>query len=129
MKVSGTTRWITISYTGSSLYSLIADGQHRQTNVGKSTWRSLLPQSSLQANCNKEGLNVRPDQGSSPNLSQARLGIISNEQNDCNSPDNFIGFGTMFKDRKLANSAGNFACCGSDNGDMNIRVMGYILAR
>jgi hypothetical protein len=53
MKVSGTTRWITISYSGSSLYSVIADGQYRQTNVGKSTWRKLLPQSSMQANCNK----------------------------------------------------------------------------
>ena len=53
MKVSGVTRWITISYSGSSLYSLIADGQYRRTSVGKSTWRSLLSRSSLQRNCNK----------------------------------------------------------------------------
>ena len=53
MKVSGVTRWITISYNGSSLYSLIADGQYRKTSVGKSTWRSLLPRSSMQSNCNK----------------------------------------------------------------------------
>ena len=53
MKVSGTTKWITINYSGSSLYSLIADGQYRRTNVGKSTWRSLLSRSSMQSNCNK----------------------------------------------------------------------------
>ena len=53
MKVEGTTRWITFSYTASSLYSLIADGQYRETSIGKSKWRSLLPRSSLQRNCNK----------------------------------------------------------------------------
>ena len=53
MKVSGTTKWITISYSGSSLYSLIANGQYRSTSVGKSIWRSLLSRSFLQSNCNK----------------------------------------------------------------------------
>ena len=53
MKVSGITKWITIRYSGSSLYSLIADGQYRSTSVGKGTWRSLLSRSSLQNNCNK----------------------------------------------------------------------------
>ena len=53
MKVDGTTRWITFSYTASSLYSLIADEQYRSTSIGKSKWRSLLPRSSLQRNCNK----------------------------------------------------------------------------
>ena len=53
MKVDGTTRWIIFSYTASSLYSLIADGQYRGTSIGKSKWRSLLPRSSLQRNCNK----------------------------------------------------------------------------
>ena len=53
MKVDGTIRWITFSYTASSLYSLIADGQYRRTSIGKSKWRSLVPRSSLQRNCNK----------------------------------------------------------------------------
>ena len=53
MKVDGTIRWITYSYIASSLYSLIADGQYRGTSIGKSTWRSLLPRSSLQRNCNR----------------------------------------------------------------------------
>ena len=53
MKVDGTTRWITFSYTASSLYSLIADGKYRSTSIGKTKWRSLLPRSSLQRNCNK----------------------------------------------------------------------------
>ena len=58
MKVGGSTRWITFSYKASSLYSLIADGQYRKTTIGESTWRSLLPKSSLQRNCNKVSINI-----------------------------------------------------------------------
>ena len=53
MKVAGTIRWITYSYNASSLYSLIADGQYRRTSIGETKWRSLLPRSSLQRNCNR----------------------------------------------------------------------------
>ena len=53
MKVGGTTRWITFGYRASSLYSLIADGKYRETSIGKTKWRSLLPTSSMQSNCNK----------------------------------------------------------------------------
>ncbi|XP_062511037.1 uncharacterized protein LOC134186951 isoform X2 [Corticium candelabrum] len=53
-KVNGTIRWITFSYSASSLHSLIADGQYRSTSIGKTTWRSLLPNSSLQTDCNRD---------------------------------------------------------------------------
>ena len=53
MKVDGTTKWITINQAATSLFSLIADGQHRSTSIGKDKWRSLLPRTSMQSNCNK----------------------------------------------------------------------------
>ena len=53
MKVDGTAKWITFSYTVSSLYSLIADGQYRSMSLDESKWRSLLPTSSFQSHCNK----------------------------------------------------------------------------
>ena len=53
MKVHGTMRWITFSYSASSLYSLIADGNYRGTSIGENKWRSLLPTSSLQQHCNR----------------------------------------------------------------------------
>ena len=53
MKIGTTTRWIVISLKARSLYSLIADGQYRRTSIGRNTWRSLLPRTTLQANCNK----------------------------------------------------------------------------
>ena len=53
MKIAGATRWITISYNAPSLYSVLVDGRYRATNIGKRRWRSLLPESSMQTNCNK----------------------------------------------------------------------------
>ena len=53
MKVEGATRWVNIHQSAASLYSLIADGQYRSTSIGKALWRSLLPSTSLQFNCNK----------------------------------------------------------------------------
>ena len=32
-------------------------------------------------------------------------------------------------DSLARNSVGNFACCLPDNGDVNIKVVGYIMAR
>lgn len=47
------TRWITVRYNASSLYSVIADGQYRPLDVGRTAWKSLIAGSSLQVNCNK----------------------------------------------------------------------------
>ena len=42
-----------------SLSSLIAYGKYRATSLGRNAWRKLIgSQSSLQANCNKEGFNA-----------------------------------------------------------------------
>ena len=57
----------------------------------------------------------------------ARIGIISNDQNDCESPDSRIGYG-MGGGPDESNTCGN-AANGSfspDNGEKNIKAMGYI---
>ena len=61
---------------------------------------------------------------------RARIGILSNEQNDCNSCDSRIGFGTGGQP-DYSNSCGNAAThlWGSDNGGKNIKTMGYILVQ
>ena len=59
---------------------------------------------------------------------RARIGILSNEQNDCNSCDSRIGFGTGGKP-DYSNSCGNVAAHQADNGDKNIKTMGYILVQ
>ena len=106
------------------MYSLIADGRYRSTSLGRDTWMSLIgSEASLQKNCNKEGFNAV---GDNSGQSKARIGIISNQQNDCASCDSRIGFGTGGNPDKT-NSCGNEAKHSPDNGDKHIKTMGYIL--
>ena len=81
------TNWILLNYTAASLYSVIAGGDYGETNAGRAAWISLVNGSSLQSNCNKEGFNARCSHESS------RLGILSNNENNCVSCNSFIGFG------------------------------------
>ena len=120
-------------YPASSLYSLIADGNYRQTNLGRDTWKGLISGSSLQHNCNKEGFNARIAPHSKYDWPRARIGMIANNEKDCNTPDSFLGLGTysynVCHNKQPQNAAGNLAQCGADNGDNNIKTMGYILVR
>ena len=89
-------------------------------------WKTLIgSQASLQSFCNKEGFNVL---SVNHQQSKARIGIISNQQNECNSCDSRIGFGTggLHDD---SNSCGNEATHSPDNGDKHIKTMGYILVK
>ena len=68
--------------------SLIADGQYRNTSLGRDTWKSLIgSEASLQYNCNKEGFNAV---SSGIRGSKARIGIISNDRYNCTSCDSRI---------------------------------------
>ncbi|KAL9953464.1 hypothetical protein ACROYT_G040886 [Oculina patagonica] len=112
MKIPGeaTTNFIVINQAADSLYSLIADGQHRPTSLGHDTWKTLLAsQNRLQRNCNREGFNAHV----TVNL-KARIGIYGNNEDDCNTCDSFVGFGAYFYS--------DYPC-----GDRLMKVMGYIL--
>lgn len=85
--------------------------------------------------CNflQEGFNVK-SVGTAHNAwvmfsARARLGIIANNENECNTPDSFLGFGTSYPVQSITNSAGNYASAYPDNGHRNIKAMGYIMAR
>ena len=125
MKIGRQINFIVINKQANSLYSLIADGEYRTTSLGRNKWKKLIgSHASLQRNCNKEGFNavVRSS------YSKARIGILGNDQNDCNSCDSRIGFGTGgYPDN--SNTCGNVAKHAADNGDKNIKVMGYILVQ
>ena len=126
MKIDQEIKFIVINMTASSLYSLIADGQYRRTSLGRDTWKSLIgSDASLQKNCNKEGFNAA---SSEKEKSKARIGIISNNGDNCNSCNSRIGFGTG-GDPDKANSCGNEANDSPDNGLKHIKAMGYILVQ
>lgn len=127
----GVTRWIVVSFNASSLYDIIADGNHRETRIGKGKWRTLLPDgvSSLQESCNLEGFNAAVKRR---RFARARLGVIANElsSNDCLTPDSMLGFGAAYESRSSVATTGNFATTHDpDNGAVNIKVIGYIMAR
>lgn len=118
-----------INRTADSLFSLIADGQYRNTTLGRETWKSLLgSEGSLQLNCNMEGFNVF---GVSCGA-KARIGIIANNEIGCGyCPDSTIGFG-IGGDLAFSNSTcGNAAAYGqdADNGGRDLKAMGYILVQ
>ena len=126
MKYGQQIRFIVIEKPADSLYSLIADGQHRATSLSREKWKSLIgPEGSLQPNCNTQGFNAV---GTQSGFSQARIGIIGNEQNDCYSCDSRIGFGTGGSPDD-SNTCGNEALHSSDNGDRHIEAMGFILVQ
>ena len=118
--------FIAINKSASSLYSLIADGKYRATSLGRNTWKKLIgSRASLQRNCNKEGFNAV---GENHSHSKARIGYIANQENDCRTCDSRIGFGTGgYHDD--SNTCGNQATHNPDNGNKNIRAMGYILVQ
>ena len=126
MKTGQEIKFFVINKNADSLYSLIADGQYRATSLGRGVWKTLIgSQGSLQSNCNWEGFNAVADNDVN---SKARIGLISNNENDCSSCDSRIGFGTGGHPADT-NTCGNAATIVTDNGDKNIKVMGYILIR
>ena len=138
MKVKNVQNWITIPYNATSFFDLISDGVYKNVNTGKKTWQSLINGSSLQSNCNKKGFNVVSPEADFGSSLKVRLGILANNQNDCNSCDSCIGFGITARgcntnglvdpiiDRNT--TCGNLAIC-SKLGNMDIPAFGYILVQ
>ena len=126
MKIDQELNFIVINKTAKSLYSLIADGQYRNTTLGRDTWMKLIgPMASLQRKCNKEGFNAV---SASKAHSKARIGIISNQQNNCRSCDTRIGFGAGGRIDD-SNTCGNEGKHSLNNEDKHIKAMGYILVQ
>lgn len=130
MKKSNAVIWHQLSVSSSSLQELFAAETYLATRVGKNGWKEMVQGASLQRYCDQEGVNIATTRG----IKFARIGIISNNENECESPDSYIGFGLNPKQgcaRSLPSIVcGNYATCGSDNGDGKaIATMGYILVK
>ena len=127
MKIGSQKRFTLINKQASSFHSLIAQGQYHATSLGRNTWKWLIgSQSSMQHSCNKEGFNVAAGEN---NEQKIRIGIFANQEDDCATPDSKIGFG--MGGSSSTNTCGNVANgkFSPDNGDKNIRAIGYILVQ
>ena len=128
MMIDQQIRFIVINKQASSLYSLIADGQYRATQLGRDTWKSLIgSQASLQQNCGREGFNVVSDNS---NHGRARIGILGDNEDNCEYTDSRVGFGGGGVPNNN-NACGNEAVAihGADNGDKSIMIMGFIFVQ
>ena len=96
MKVNGVTNWISIDYQVTSLFDVIANAGYTATHATRSTWKSLIPNSSLQRNCNKQGFNIQETSHQTVKL-YVRIGLISNNELDCITCDSYIGFGILYR--------------------------------
>ena len=129
MTVNGESKWMTIDYEASSLYSLIADGQYRNTSAGGSAWRSLIEGASLMPYCNLEGFNIRCSKESYHSIN-ARFAFAANSQNHCFYCHSWLGFGINFDSRcgeSGMQACGNRQVCSSSIINMN--AFGYILVQ
>lgn len=126
MNIDQQLRFIVIHKQADSLHSTIADGNFHQTSLGRDKWKTLIGlQASLQRNFDEEGFNAEcTDSGSS----KARIGILGNNENDCSSCTSRIGFGAG-TERGEPFTCGNRARWSGDNGDKDIKPMGYILVK
>jgi hypothetical protein len=113
-----------VPVVGSSLMALFQGGSVA-TGVGRNAWKGLIAGSSLQPNCNAEGINI------GNNYSRVRVGILGNNENDCNTPDSRIGLGGRGNacGQNDNITSGNTARCGGDNGDRDLVANGLLFAR
>ena len=124
MKIGQQINFTVINKQANSLYSLIADGQYRNTLLGRNTWKTLIgSQVSLDLYCNKEGFNAVSNNS---DFSRARIGIITNRRDFCFRCNSRIGFGTGGKPDD-SNACGNEAAPSGDNGKKHIKAIGYIM--
>ena len=126
MKIGQQINFIIVYKQADSLYSLIADGRYRTTSLGRNTWKTLIgSEASLQLNCNREGFNAVTE---NKHTAKARIGILGNQQDNCNTCESRIGFGTGGFPNDYS-TCGNEAILDADNGDKYIQAMGYILVQ
>ena len=92
------------------------------TSLPRDTWRSLLQSPGLQCNCGLQGFNISAAFGVN-----FRLGIIGNQENDCQSPDSYLGVGGPIAAGNTAN--GTWACGGDYSGDRNTRLFAFVYVR
>jgi len=127
LRTKGKLRMATLGQSASSLYALLAPGKAVATNLGLAGWKGLIVGSSLQKSCHMEGFNIAPNKGGA----RVRIGIIGNNENNCATPDSWLGIGGNQNQcgQKKANTAGNIACHAPDAGWRFTRSFGYVFVR
>jgi hypothetical protein len=119
-------RFITVAAAGGSLLTRFSTLGYVATSAGRSEWIKLVGTPRLQPYCSREGTN----NDASP-YAQVRIGLLANQENDCGSPDSFIGFGagSVACAGGTPLTVGNVGTCGSSPSDGTTATFGFVFLR
>ncbi len=124
MSHNGDRRWLNLNYNASSLYNVFADGVYKPTYAGRHAWKSLIADSSLQYNCNKEGFNVLINKDGF----KIRVALVANDESDCDSCNSWLGCGCT--NGEFGGICANWALARvADNGGKDITAFGYLFVQ
>jgi len=106
-----------------SMLDIFKNNIEQNTEYGRTTWKQIILDSSLQNYCNKEGFNI-------DYANKARIGISSNQVNDCKSNDSILGVGIKHNYSGCNFSSGNCAySSGNDNGNKYLKLKSKLFVR
>jgi hypothetical protein len=115
-------RSLIVPIAAASIRDLIA-GERVVTTAMRSAWLNLVPDSRLQGHCNAQGFNVAPAAGQP----RVRIGLLANEQRDCDTPDSWVGVGGWHYEARV--TAGNVARYAGAGNDRTIASFVYVQVR
>lgn len=127
-------KYVKLAAPAANAQALFTGDKYLASSLGRMAWKAWIPDSSLQLECNREGINVGAPVNAQ-NYARVRIGIIANENgpNDCNSPNSYIGVGGGGTGGNcLPNgitTTGNRASCGADNGDKDVPGFAVVFVR
>ncbi len=126
-EADGPLRTLVLEHRAGSLLEVFQGGGLVPTALGRDAWRSLLADGSLQPHCNEEGFNA----GRPGDYARVRIGIVGNNEDQCDSPDSRIGFGGagIGCGQDGTNACGNEAFCSADRGDRHTQAFGFVFVR
>lgn len=125
MAASGSTNATILSVPAGSLKAVFS-GPYQATSLGRNGWKAMMSGASMQPYCNREGFNA---DCAGRNV---RLGMVTNQENDCNSCDSYLGVGHTGQggcDGQGSSWAGMMASCSPDNGVKNVPAFAWIWVR
>jgi len=127
--VSGPWSHVAFPWLGYSLQSSFLFGSYLPTRLGRDAWMGLVADPALQSYCNAEGFNV--DWTGATHHARVRVGLIGNNELDCNTADSRIGIGgggTVCGDDPPT-AVGNVSCHFSSPGDRGTPTFGALFVR
>lgn len=124
LKTDNNTRYIIAAIDWESLQEIFA-WEYTQTYLTREIWKTIIEDSSLQFLCNKEWFNVTADNENDSDI-KTRFWIISNQENQCDTPDSRIWIWSNWRDNF---SVWNYADYEPDNGFKSTSSFWYLYVR